>query len=420
LRERGEGAGEFSASGEGDGERGHGQGEAVGAGGGVNGHAAGGGDTGAFLGALDGGEEAAELVHQPDLLGLEPGPYPALRRLVELGVFSLSGGRGLLDEDMIDGLHLLFHFGAELGRERAVVGDHVGVLAAGHAVLVDADLVVESLQVDLAADDADGSGQGGGAGHDVVGGHGDVVAPGRGHVGHGYDDGLFLFEALDLAPDEVGMDGGAAGRVNAEHDGRDGVVLSDAGDGAAQRVGAGGAVGGAVVSALSGVDGAGGGDEGEGLELAPGVADGGARPVELAEAVERDSVDDDAEPFFDVVVELVLVHELVYESGVFGFLGEPGPFVNEAPYPFLGHASSHGDGLEPVAVDGIEQGLDGLAVLVGHSGAQERLDGGLVFSGLEELGLDVELVEYLLEVHDLGEQAGEVEGHAGGGDDAVA
>ncbi len=128
---------------------------------------------------------------------------------------------------------------ALLGRERARgrVGERV-VAAHGQGLEVDAQPVERPVEHDLAAEHADGAGEGGGVGHDRVGAGGDVVAARGGDGGEARHHGLaFRARALDGVPDLIGRDRRAAGRVDAQHDRAHVVVLGGLDERIGDRVG---------------------------------------------------------------------------------------------------------------------------------------------------------------------------------------
>ena len=113
---------------------------------------------------------------------------------------------------------LALRFGELVGRR-----EDAAVLAAGDRLGVDAELVVNALHGQLAADDADRTGDGAGLGEDAVGAHRDVVAAAGGDVAHAGDDRLV--DRLRLPPDEVAGQRRTAGAVDAEDDRFDRFIL---------------------------------------------------------------------------------------------------------------------------------------------------------------------------------------------------
>ncbi len=107
-------------------------------------------------------------------------------------------------------------------------GGPVGVGVGLHPVEGHAELVVEEiLQIEEYGEDADGTRDGVGLGHDGVAAHRHVVAARGRHVRHRRDDGLLLAGQLDFAPHHVRGQGAAARRVDAQNHGLDLIILAD-------------------------------------------------------------------------------------------------------------------------------------------------------------------------------------------------
>lgn len=184
-----------------------------------------------FLGEVDGVAEAADGVDESEVEGSLCDDDSAVGGGGDGGGVE-SGELGACGED----------FGLELGvvvvdgvLEDVVVGFYGGgegacegfVGCGGDGAALDSPAVHCGGEVEGLHDDADGAGEGGGLGEDLVAAEGDVVAAGCGDGAHGDDEGFAgaLFEAADFGEHGFGGGDGASGGVDAEDDGFDAVVL---------------------------------------------------------------------------------------------------------------------------------------------------------------------------------------------------
>src|SRR6185437_17013231 len=144
-----------------------------------------------------------------------------------------------------------------------VVGIDGGVFACLHAVLGNAEFVVEAVEIGFGEDDADGAGFGFGVGDERVAGQGHVVAAGSGYVGHGNDNGLLFTQKTHLAPEVVGGGDFAAGRIDADDYAFDVGIAADVTELFGEAVGGDGAGFGSVVGGAAHDDVAFGGEDGD-------------------------------------------------------------------------------------------------------------------------------------------------------------
>ena len=170
--------------------------------------------------------QAAEFIDESEFFRLPSCPDSSLSDGIDFGVRFFSAFRCFADEVLVDGLHQFFDAFAFGGREAAVVGIKRGVCAVREDFLRQSDFVIEPFQIEFSAENADGSGECARLRDDGAGGHGDIVTPGCGGIGHGDDDRLFVLCADYLAPDEIRGEGGAAGAIHAQHDGVHQLILA--------------------------------------------------------------------------------------------------------------------------------------------------------------------------------------------------
>ena len=134
------------------------------------------------------GVEPAERVDEAALARLLAGPDASLRHGVDLLRRGLARLGRLLDEVVVEALHDLLQLLALRRRERRERRVDVGVRARHDRLAVDADLVQRAADGDLAAEDADRSGQRPRLRDDRLRRHGDVVAARRGEIRHRHDE----------------------------------------------------------------------------------------------------------------------------------------------------------------------------------------------------------------------------------------
>jgi hypothetical protein len=179
--------------------------------------------------------ETAQLVDQPELLGLRAGPHPALGDGLDLGGGLAAPGGDAADEHLVRGLHHGLHGELLVGGPRLEAGEHGGALAAAHRVGGDAELGERGPRRELAADHADRAGEGVGLGVDLGRAGGDVVAARRGDVAHRHHDRLLGLDLGDRVPDQLGGQRAAAAGVDAQHHRLDAIVGGEHAQGRHQR-----------------------------------------------------------------------------------------------------------------------------------------------------------------------------------------
>lgn len=178
------------------------------------------------------------------------------------GQAAVFGGEG--HETGLEGVDDVLEEGVLLGGHFAEGAEDVFILAGFDGDGGDAEHFDEFLEVEALHDHADGAGEGGGVGHDEVGGERDVVTAGCGHVAEEGEDaavGGGFFEALEGVVEDVAVGDAAAGAVDGEEDSLHGSV----GDGFFNRgEGGWGAVGRGIPEVFTGKgDGAFHGDAGD-------------------------------------------------------------------------------------------------------------------------------------------------------------
>src|SRR5690606_17208587 len=155
------------------------------------------------------------------------------------------------------------------------------------------------------AEHADGPGEGGGHGPDLVGAGGDPVAAGCGQGAHGDDHRHHLAGLGDFVADHLGGKGAAAGAVEPEHQGLELLVLA----GGLEQGGEGVAADGALrLVAIE--DGAGGDDHADGIPVAGAIETGQAQVGQVGLVVDVE------------IAVLVLSHQLGEAAAAGGARGE--------------------------------------------------------------------------------------------------
>ncbi len=200
-------------------------------------------EVGQFGGRLEGVVEVAELVHQPQLLGILPGPDPAFGGFLRLFRAQATALAHQADEALVgvfhaelDGLAYVFRQGPGQADPHEVRGaDAVGV----HPILGEC-----LLDGGEHAEHPDGAREGGGGGEDLVRVGGDPVAPRGGVAAHGDDHRLArLLQGQQLGADLLGGEGAAPRAVDPQYHGLHLVVAAGLGQQIGEAVAAYGAGG---------------------------------------------------------------------------------------------------------------------------------------------------------------------------------
>ena len=253
------------------------------------------------------------MVDKANLDGIDARPHTALTDAVDESLRQATAFGHALGELVVGLHHVLLQLGVlELGEGlgyRAKVGVLVGF---GH-VEGETNLVVqEALGVGKGAKHADGAGEGGGIGKDVVALGRNPVTARSGVVAHRDDDGLHFLGQIKLATDDGRSYGTATRRVDAQHDGFHVLVFTRFADGLAEVLGidVGGFIALAVEDLPRGVD------DGH-LVLAQALVFVGFGILGVADGVDALVASSEA---FQLVKHLVFVIQIVDKAIFQGFL----------------------------------------------------------------------------------------------------
>ena len=178
----------------------------------------------------------------------------------------MTRGGDFFDELIVERLELLMELPQLFGTVGTRRRFHFGMLADARRLDVCAELLVDAAGDELAAEDADRSGQRRRLRDDHLPGHRDVVPARRGQIRHRHDQRPIRPLVLrddELTPDRVGGRRRSARAVDAQHDGAHRSVAARLADVLDQRVGAGDGAVHRIVAALAAVDGAGRIDDGD-------------------------------------------------------------------------------------------------------------------------------------------------------------
>ena len=110
-------------------------------------------------------------------------------------------------EDAVDLIHPALQFLALFFAEFVSAREDSRLLAAGICGEMDSEVLPRIGRCELARDDADRAGDGGGVGEDGVAAAGDVVAAASGDVAHRNDERLLFFHALGGVENDFARDG---------------------------------------------------------------------------------------------------------------------------------------------------------------------------------------------------------------------
>ena len=277
--------------------------------------------------------------------------------------------------------------------ERDVRAHHAGVGARLDAVPVDPQLVPKAGQDELAAEDADRAGDRARLGDDGVGRRGDEVPAGRRDIRHGDDQRLAgLARPIDLAPDRVGGDIGAARAVDPQDDRRDAVI----GDRIADRFRDGvrshddGAEGRVVLAGLE-------------LHRPEAVDDRDPRRVLRGRRQRLDVVVDahagraQSGAGEGGRLDLVPVAQAIHQAVCLRLTGEEGAAIDEGARRLLFDLALGRDAGGDLPNPGVDQALQVLADRFRHAVAGEDVHRPLVLLALIELRLDADTGQRLLQ-----------------------
>src|SRR4029077_10295275 len=113
----------------------------------------------------------------------------------------------LLDKAVVDPVEALAQLAPTVVGQRLIVGIQVRVFATCQYFFGDPEFVVESTQVELPVDHANGAGDGLRIGQDRISRKRDRIAARGRHIRHGNYQRLLLAEELNLPQDFIGSDG---------------------------------------------------------------------------------------------------------------------------------------------------------------------------------------------------------------------
>ena len=353
-----------------------------------------------------GGVEAAQLVHQAQVPGLQAGPDPAPGDLAHPLHRQLAAVGHPLDEAVIDPVHPAGVLGPLLRREGLTAAEGPGIVVAdGDLAGVDAEPRQRRAQHELAAEHADGAGQGGGIGHDLRRAGGDPVAAGRRIGAHGHhhrlarrpgrpDGGQDLFRGR-VRP---------AGGGDAEDDGLDGLVLHRGAEGAGHVVG---------IDAVALAEARGMGGAGDDLPLRGDHGDGRAGAGEVVHVIAGE-IDEAglAVAHHPAQGGLGLLHlaDLVHQADGAGLFGVIGTGLQRVLQLLTVHLAVGCGGGDLRQIDRGQPADRRFPVGGGVVVIEVGIDGVLVLVALLVVGLDPVLVEGALEEHLLRGQAHGLEG----------
>src|ERR1017187_7797818 len=174
--------------------------------------------------------EAAELVHETELLRLGAGPDPPLSYLLDEGRLELSPFGDLGDELAVDPVHHPLQHRHLLLRLWPLDRDRARILAGLHAVEGDAVLVRELLDVELYVEYVDLTRDGSCLRQDALHVGQDPVPARNGVRSHRPDDGLGLSGEAQPPLDRPRPRHAPSGAVHAQHDRLDRRILAQAPD----------------------------------------------------------------------------------------------------------------------------------------------------------------------------------------------
>ena len=262
---------------------------------------------------------------------------------------------------------------------------------------------------------ADGAGEAGGVGIDLLRAGGDPVAAGGRIIAEGGDDGLLRLQEAEGRPDLLGSHDTAARGVHAEDDGLHGVVLAEFVDFLDETVGGDAIVAGAVGDLAVG-------EEDGDILLATEIQDLGGDIVGEGDEVKVLHVIHHGKTA-EFVHKSLVVKQFVHQPFAEHILREVEFQAVDEPVDVL-----HGDaaGLGDLAGNGIPEGIDHylilLTVLIGGSVLDVHFAGGLVFAVADELIVHAHLVQDVLEEDHPSGEAGHLDHAAvvGGHVDLVA
>ena len=176
-------------------------------------------------GILHGVVERTEAIDQSVFQSLVTRPHAALPQSVDIGQGHLTACNGATightrHKEFVAAIDMALQrssFGRIEGTTHTI---KVGTFVGFDHVKVEAELLGEQFGgIGDHTKDADGTGQCGRFGKDVVGPAGHIVAARCRHTAHRHNHGLFLLEQLDGAPHLLTGIGAAAPRIDAQHNG---------------------------------------------------------------------------------------------------------------------------------------------------------------------------------------------------------
>ena len=369
-----------------------------------------GGNFGQLLGLGHRLGQTAQLIHQPQRQGLGAGPDAALGDLAHPFGRQFAARGDAADEVVVDAVHLARE-GRALGRGEALARrEGVGVFAAHRqAAHVDAEAAQSVGQHELAAEHADGAGQGGRLGHDPVRFGTDPIAA-RGRIGPHGDHHRLAGRARRAhgGQDLFGRLGRAAGRGDAEDDGLHVLVLDGVVDGLGRVVGMdGGAAAEAAPAAPAGDDGPLAAHDGDGVP-----ARAGALALLAQIFAELDDLGALAGAGLDGDLGLLDLADLVDQAVGQGLFGRIGAGLDQGLQRRGRGLAILGGVAQGAVVDGGHPGGHGLAVRAGVIALGVFVDGVLVLVALLELGLHPILLKGAAQEQAVGREAHSLE--AGG------
>ena len=384
-------------------------------------------EVGQCGGIGDGILQGADLVHQADVQGIGSHPDSALGNFVHTGGFQVPSLGHQVHKTLIDILHRSLHKADFIAVEGAHQGKHVTVLVGTHGLYPHANLFGDVGELGEHGEYADGAGDGGGIGINLLASVGNPVSAGSGIIAERGHQRLLLLKKIQRGTDFFRRRYAAAGRVHAEHDGLHAFVLPDLVDNLYETVS------GHVAVVFLPVH-----------DVTIGIQDSHIAATGKSGRAAGHIIGEGDEHQLLAVIhpgqgaessdQVLMVDQFVHQAGLQVILRQiEGKIVHQGVEIFQGQPTGLGNGTAHFLPGRIHHHLILFPVFGGSGGFDEHFSGALVFAVTDQLHVHAQLIQYILQENHLGGDAyqlgcaavmgthinlvghrGEVEGSVGG------